>query len=237
MRAAPVLALALAACTPGDAVLGPVDADVPPEEAEADAPPGGDEPAIGDSAPVDGCGSEGRTFVVTVTDGFVLPYKPASGAPWDWDGDLPNWMVDVVDVVGAITRDPTVVTAAEILDVVDRLAPRLLDGTTPPDPVLVASTALAGEGEATTVDGVGRIGVDAAGNDTYEPAFAVRAEVSLADDEVLRFDVKDDDVIGQDRVGAVVLGLEDLRAHAGCGPGKVRGDGGLYFLGFEVVAR
>lgn len=80
-----------------------------------------------------------------ITDDVIPGYQYE---PWDWDGDIPEWLFDfadalatILDVVSDITLDPSVETAAavaehldEVLELIDEYAPELLEDTVPPDP-------------------------------------------------------------------------------------------------------
>lgn len=86
-------------------------------------------------------------FRPVITEDLIPGY---GGEPWDWDGNIPDWILDVTsalsDILGAFASvypDPDIIAAAEvagqvdkILDVIDTYGPELLRGTVPPDPNL-----------------------------------------------------------------------------------------------------
>jgi hypothetical protein len=89
---------------------------------------------------------------------FIRPYvtdehKPGQeGEPWDWDGDVPDWvfnfateLLNILDWLSAIYPEPNLMAAAagidtffELASLIDEYAPELLEGTVPPDPNLYA---------------------------------------------------------------------------------------------------
>lgn len=78
-----------------------------------------------------------RAFVVTVVDAKVMPFQDLSTEePWDWDGDVPDWLIEGMQLVGAYY--PQAEAWAEVLDLVDQYAPELLEGYVPPDPLIDA---------------------------------------------------------------------------------------------------
>lgn len=204
----------------------------------------------GDSEPRD-CGVEsGDEFALTVHGGSVFPYKPDSEAPWDWDGDVPDWMIDVTEALGTILASPELKTTAEILEIVDEYGPVLLDGTVPPDPVLAVFAALKdpattttstvfGGTTTTTTYGTYVFETRDTRDDTYEPEFDEAVEVDLFPDEELWLYVYDEDLVDDDYVGAAILDLRDLRDLSGCGRTRLRGGpgNGLYSVEIEVDAR
>ena len=84
----------------------------------------------------------GSAFRVRVHGALVFPYKPDGEEPWDWDGNVPDWMIDLSDALGDILVSPELKTASEILQIVDEVAPIVLEGTTPPDPIVAVVAAL-----------------------------------------------------------------------------------------------
>lgn len=197
------------------------------------------------------CGVDGgQDFRVRVHGGLVFPYKPEGEQPWDWDGDVPDWMIDLTGALGDLLFSPELATASEILEIVDEVAPIVLDGTTPPDPQLYALAVL---DEATVVPtstwfgsttwtytyGTYTFGTLDTSDDTIEPRFDLTAAVTLFEGETLWLDMFDEDVLDDDYVGSVGLGLRDLRDLARCGITTLRGPegGGLYSLDVEVEPR
>lgn len=42
---------------------------------------------------------------------MVFPYKPDGEEPWDWDGNIPDWMLDLTDALADILVSPQLQTA------------------------------------------------------------------------------------------------------------------------------
>lgn len=113
--------------------------------------------AFGEDSVVPGCGfadpasladmnlSVYVIFRPYITDELIPGYELE---PWDWDGNIPDWILDVVDVLDTLLDiasqvypDPELMTAAEavgmagdVLDAIDKYGPELMEGTVPPDP-------------------------------------------------------------------------------------------------------
>jgi hypothetical protein len=193
------------------------------------------------------CGvDQGQSFDVAILRGLVFPYKPDSGEPWDWDGDIPDWMIDLTNSLADILMDPTLATAAEILEIVDEVAPLVLDGTTPPDPVLsvvaaldtattTTTTTYFGGYTYTTTYGTYSFGTLDAQDDTIEPTFDLIVPVDLYPEETLWFDMIDEDLVDDDYVGSAGLSLRDLQDLAWCGPTTLRGLPGSGLYSIDVV--
>jgi hypothetical protein len=194
------------------------------------------------------CGVDGGSaFRVEVRNAFIFPYKPETEEPWDWDGDIPDWLIDLTNQIGEIAASPQLLTAAEIMEVVDEVAPLILEGTTPPDPILEVVAALDEAVTTTTSTLFGGttytwtyasypFGEMDTYDDTYEPRFDQVVEIDLFPDETLWLDVTDEDLALHDYVGSVGLKLRDLRALARCGPTTLRApsNSGLYSVGLVV---
>lgn len=197
------------------------------------------------------CGvDDGRAFRVRVVDAFVFPYKPDTEEPWDWDGSVPDWLLDLTDTLASVVASPELKTASEILEIVDEVAPLVLEGTTPPDPILgvvaalqtattTTNTTLFGGTTSTYTYGTYTFAVDDAVDDTYQPRFDRSVAVDLYADENLWFDLYDEDLVDDDWIGSAFLDLRDLRRLARCGVTTVRGvEGtGLYSVDVEVTPR
>lgn len=197
------------------------------------------------------CGvAGGADFRVRVVDAFVFPYKPETEVPWDWDGDVPDWIVDLTGALGTVLANPGLKTTAEILDIVDEVAPVILEGTVPPDPVLVVDTSLQTATTTTTTTffggttwtytyGTETLATADTGDDTYEPRFDRAVGLELGASEDLWIDLYDEDLAFDDYIGSAVLERRDLRRLAKCGVRRVRGlpGTGLYSARVEVVPR
>lgn len=173
--------------------------------------------AAGDAQVSPGCGfydpaSLGDvSFVVDIlfrpyiTDEVIPGYE---GAPWDWDGDVPDWILDVVGIVSDVLDvgaylDPTLMTAAEAADVAEELlwlieeyGPELMEPYVPPDPD-VYPYVFDSEGTIYTYWD------DSAGiqwEDSYEVAIEVPHEDFYTYDGIA-FDLEDIDLAFDDNMG------------------------------------
>jgi hypothetical protein len=77
------------------------------------------------------CAYNATSFQLTVVSAGLMPFKP-DGSGWDWDGDVPDWMVDLANTIGYFSAEAA--TIAEVLQYTDEYAPYLLEGTVPADP-------------------------------------------------------------------------------------------------------
>jgi hypothetical protein len=197
------------------------------------------------------CGVDGgRDFRVRVVDAFIFPYKPESEEPWDWDGSVPDWLLELTDTLAYVLASPELETTAKILQIVDDVAPLILEGTVPPDPVLNVNSALQ---TATTTStstffggttwtytyGTYTFATDDTEDDTYEPRFDRTVPLELSPVEDLWIDLYDEDLAFDDYIGSAVLDLRDLRRLARCGVTRVRGlpGTGVYSVAVEVTPR
>ena len=80
----------------------------------------------------DCCAWDARAYDLRFTAMTIAPYDMLyTGDPWDWDGDIPDWLIEALSTIGYIY--PEAGTAAEVLELVDEYAPQLLEGVVPPD--------------------------------------------------------------------------------------------------------
>ena len=169
------------------------------------------------------------TFRPFITDELIPGYE---GEPWDWDGSIPGWIEDLVDVLAKLADglawvypDPSVMSAAEALDwaqkIIDALneyGPGLFAATVPPDPNLYPYLVDA-EGALYSIGGVGD-GFD--WDDSYEVDLRIGG-VDLRD-LALAVDMEDYDVSFDDNMGdyldqgstPLLLGPELLADSAYC---------------------
>ena len=102
----------------------------------------------------------------------------------------------------------------------DEVAPRVLEGTTPADPIVGVVAALDTATLTTTFFGgttyntYGSYGFGTLDtfDDTIEPEFDLSTQIDLFPDETLWFDMWDEDLVDDDYIGSVVLKLEDPRS-------------------------
>ena len=162
-----------------------------------------------------GCCAWGiETFTVTMVSANVLPYADDEQTPWDWDGGVPSWVVDLVIVLSEFEED-----AADWFDylaAVEEWAPELLAGSVPPDVYVTYEINEETLWTSSTED------------DTIEPYWA--------EDETLTLDARtdltiwwmDEDLTWDDTIEGAVLTLDDLQWLAGLGDVTFSGSYGLY---------
>ena len=174
-----------------------------------------------DNSQTDCCAFGTDTFKFTVRRAGFLPYKgPDSEEPWDWDGDVPNWLIDAMNILGVFV--PEAASMAEVLGLVDEYAPELLEGTVPPDPYI----------EYWINDEV----VDASPTEdnTYEPNWRDTTKVRLGRNDTLYVVFVDEDLTFDDEADSIYAGQEDLQWLAGRGPLTMEGPYYLFDIVFEV---
>ena len=169
----------------------------------------------------DCCAFATNTFRFTVHSAGFLPYKgPDSEEPWDWDGDVPDWLIEALELLGYAV--PEAATMAEVLDLVDEYAPQLLEGTVPPDPYIEYWIDDELYDASPTED------------NTYEPAWRDTSVVSLRRNETLWVVFVDEDIYYDDEADAVYAEQEDLQWLAGRGALQMPGPYYLFNLRFQV---
>jgi hypothetical protein len=167
----------------------------------------------------DSCCSTATEFEVTIGEIMVSPYDPTTDAPWDWDGRLPGWLVDLIGAAAVyLTGTPPV---AGVVQWLAAEAPELLDGTVPPDPYL---WILRGETEVSD---------SPVEEDTYYARLDHRFELAW-NGRPWVMEAWDDDVGFDDAIDHVDLFLEDLQALAGRGETEILWEGGLYQFTIRV---
>ena len=148
--------------------------------------------------------STATTFELSVNSAEILPFKPGTKSPWDWDGDIPDFLIDALEFLEMLTMSGT--QYAEILKKVDEIAPQILEGTVPPDVFIrfqlvdnnVGETI--GSYESATVD------------NTLRPVFEdARVEVSMDPSLTLWISFVDRDIAFDDLIQSFPLSLEDLQ--------------------------
>lgn len=170
---------------------------------------------------VDCCAWDARAFTVTVVDAKVLPFQDLStDEPWDWDGDIPDWLIEAMSLVGAYY--PQAATWAEVMDLVDEYAPELMESYIPPDPFIDAYI-----GDAYLSSSV-------ADQDTYEPYWGYRETFSLRGSEEGWLEIYDEDLVIDDEVLYLGFTHDDLAWVAGPDDITVQDVGFLYELTIRV---
>ncbi len=165
------------------------------------------------------CGVSKRASLTDTTVSLHILFRPwitedvipgYGGAPWDWDGNIPDWLLDVadaleelLDVVTDLYPDPDLVAADEavttvndILEAVDEYGPELLKGDVPPDPDLFPYQMTSG-GEPVSIRG---FDASAQWDNTYEVTLDV-PHVDLVNLDGFVLDMEDLDLAFDDNMG------------------------------------
>lgn len=168
----------------------------------------GNSPRNPQDAPDFGPVTDATDFRVIVKSVEILPFKPETGEPWDWDGDIPDALIDAVDTLALLSGNGAVY--GEILRQADEIAPELLEGTVPPDVFITFEHYDPIEDE--TVDTRETRVV----SDTLTPTFAdALFEVSFLEGDVLIIQFIDKDLAFDDDIATFLLDLETLQSLAG----------------------
>ena len=171
----------------------------------------------------DCCAYDAAYFDVTVHEVVLAPYNYLYyDQPWDWDGDVPDWLLDALDAISLLY--PDVGSVAELADLVDEYAPELLEGTVPPDPFFEVYDD---PGEITYTSETWGDSYDA----SFEQAFRVYPEDGTG---MLYF--WDEDLAFDDEVQALSLPQDDLAGASGRGVLEGALWGNVYWLSIEVDA-
>ena len=164
------------------------------------------------------CGFADSTSLADVEVDLHILFRPwitedlnpgYGGDPWDWDGNVPDWVLDfadllsdVLDLLAELIPDPDLQAAAaaaatleEILLLIDEHAPELLAGTVPPDPNLYAYL-MDGEGELWAADAVN---LPYQWEDSYEVFLPLTLDLRGLD--ALIVDIEDVDLTYDDNMG------------------------------------
>lgn len=154
-----------------------------------------------DDTSLDCCAYATTEFEIIVWSFGVFPYKdPSTVSPWDWDGDIPDELITLLDLIGYV--EPSAKTFAEVLEIVDETAPVLLEGTVPPDPML------------DFYQGSDYLDYMDLPDDTYEVSPGSLHQLDLARGE-WAMEVWDEDIVDDDYVGAMVITVDDAQQLAG----------------------
>lgn len=240
MRTAAVLALALCiGCTGSDIVDGPKSDD---ELAECGlhAFPISSTECTCDLGYVvcptvqEHCCADKTDFRMVVHSSVIRPTKE-DGQPWDWDGDVPTWLIDLAhelsdeidQVATSQTGIPAGTAAVTLLELTDRIAPELLAGTVPPDPYLWA------------VDDSDRLWMQSGYvSDTITPAWPEGFDVEFdGQTGAVHIEVWDSDLALDDFIGWLSVDLEACQLLHELGPVPVPGEAGVAEMTVEVRAR
>ena len=154
-----------------------------------------------DSVSTDCCAYDSTQFDIVLESFEIFPLKdPMGGDPWDWDGSIPDELLQLASIIGYF--DPTVATVAEVMEQVDTYAPYLLEGTVPPDPWL------------DYYHGDQYLDSTATFDDTYSvrPNTIHTLDLSRGD---WSYEVWDEDIVDHDYVGYFYITLDDAQQTAG----------------------
>ena len=168
----------------------------------------------------DCCAYDAQAFDFTLVSAAVLPYKDADDLePWDWDGDVPDWLLDALYLIDDFY--PEARTFAEVLEYVDEYAPELLEDTVPPDPYVELS-----QGESL-------LDTTLTDSDTYEPRWRQETRVRSGRQE-LDLWFMDEDLMFDDEITGVYFTSDDLAWCAGRGTLAFGPVGSLFEVVVEV---
>lgn len=229
-RVACVLASLTAACASDRGFRGTDDEDDAVVSCGVNAEPDGagdcrceDRYSWCDDGTEDCCAYDTSTFELRMISAVVVPYKDAGDLePWDWDGDVPDWLIEALEILGELV--PEAQTAAEVARLVDEYAPELLDGTVPPDPYL----------EATLGSSQDLFQAISTQDDTYDLWWNRVWRVTLTRSYDLNVWVSDEDLAFDDEIQGFYLTLEDLQWAAGRGEFTAQHLGNLFEVSFAV---
>lgn len=175
--------------------------------------------AVGEGEPC--CAWDARAFTVTVVDAKVMPFQDLSTQePWDWDGDVPDWLIEAMATIGYYY--PQALTWSEVLSLVDEYAPELLEGYVPPDPLVDAYI------------GDEYLASSATEDDTYEPVWGFRQTFDIHGAEEGWLEFYDEDVVVDDEVLYLGFTHDDLAQAAGPDDFVMRDIGFLFELTVRV---
>lgn len=171
----------------------------------------------------DCCAYGTNSFDIRMISAVVSPYKDEGDLqPWDWDGDVPDWLIDALELLADFY--PQAQTAAEVANLVDQYAPELLEHTVPPDPYV--------EGYYGNQEEPGyEIGT---WDNTYTPVWNRWWETTLSTNTHLTVWVIDEDLAFDDEIEGFYFDLATLQWAAGRGELQVLHFGHLFELRFEV---
>lgn len=177
-----------------------------------------------DNAREDCCAFGAESFTLTINDVVIAPYNYLFyDEPWDWDGDVPDWIFEALEILGELY--PEAQTVGELLALVEEYAPELLAGVVPPD---VFFEVYGSDDEviytSRTID------------DEYEAPFreSFRLTADSRGTSILFF--YDEDLAFDDEVQAFEITGESLAYAAGRGPIEGAVWGNVYWLNIEVQA-
>lgn len=170
-----------------------------------------------DDAPDDCCAYFTDTFEIGLVSAKLNPYKDPQN-PWDWDGDVPNALLNALDILAYLVPETEVFS--EVADAVDEFAPELLEGTVPPDPyfqIVMGTDVVQSSGK----------------KDTYEPVWNEGTAVRFTDKPMYIF-VYDEDLLFDCDVPEGLAITEEDAAHFAGGSWVLYHWGKLFELTFYV---
>jgi hypothetical protein len=166
------------------------------------------------------CAYDASSFTLTVVGADVMPFN-ADGAGWDWDGDVPDWMIDVANLVGLFSVEAA--TIAEVLEYTDELAPEVLEGTVPPDPFFEVW-----EGEDDQVD------VSWTVDNDFSARWEMQSWVAPTNQKDIYLWFRDEDLLLHDDIALGIMPRDTFETVAGWGPVEFRDIGMLFSLTVEI---
>jgi hypothetical protein len=174
----------------------------------------------------DCCAWDARSYRITIHDVVIAPYNyDFYDMPWDWDGDIPDWLIDALELIGYAYQEAA--TAADVLQIIDEYAPELMEEYVPPDAFFEVYDAGADETlyASDTID------------DSYEAPFRETFTLSSgeADGALLYF--YDEDLSFDDDVQGFEFTTADLAWFSGRGEFTVTYWHNIFSITFEVEPR
>ena len=166
------------------------------------------------------CAYDAASFDLTVIDIGVMPYKPDGGG-WDWDGDVPDWMIEAANVIGYFSVEAA--TMAEVLEYTDEVAPYFLEGTVPPDPFYEVW-----EGDNQVVDASWTV------DDDFEASWGMQTWVRPTNQQDIYLWFHDEDLLFDDDIMVITVPRDTFDTFAGWGPVEFRDLGSLFSLTVEI---
>lgn len=166
---------------------------------------------------------EPTIVALTIVSAQIQPYKSVEDkSPWDWDGVVPDALVDAIATLIQLTRPVDGILWATLIRTVADVAPDLLEGDVPPDPYYELSSF-----------GTPMLDPSETIRNTLEPRWVARPTLVVAGEELL-LTVRDEDLAFDDLIQEVIIAWDDLTAIRGEGDVEFQHLGRLFSLTIRV---
>jgi hypothetical protein len=165
------------------------------------------------------CAYDATAFHLTVVSAGVMPFKP-DGSGWDWDGDVPDWMIDLANAIGTFSAKAA--TIAEVLQYTDEYAPYLLEDTVPADPLYSVWI------------GDNMVDVSWTVDDDLAPHWGMQTWVRPSAQEDVYLWFEDEDLVFDDDIMVITVPRDTFDAVAGWGQVTFMDLGSLFSLTVEI---